>query len=111
MKSSTVSLRRRHLMIAGIAGTAAPAVLNAGPVSRAESVTAKGDMGVSGRVLAADGKPLHAALVEIWDARSADSLASTTTDGDGRFFAAVPPAQGSRPRHIHYRVSRHGHIL
>lgn len=87
---------------------------------------------VSGRIVGApDGRPLAGAMVEVWhsDANrnsSADyskiargkqdgpgclPCASVTTDADGRFmFTTTAPTEFSgHPRHIHYRVSRHGH--
>src|SRR5687767_8399528 len=75
-----ISLRRRQLMIAGVAGAAVPAGVLAGLV-REEAYTDSlpaGDLVVSGRVVDAHGKAIPGALV------SSTPDASTTTDGDGR---------------------------
>ena len=112
MKPSTISLRRRHLMMAGLAGAAAPAPLFAGQLSIAE-IGAAGRaprLIVSGRIRGgADGKPLAGATVEAWHAGAAGDAARATTDGDGRFFTAITSADPSgRPRRIHYRVRHEG---
>ena len=121
MKHDTISLRRRYLVIAGLAGVAAPATLFAGQCSgtlRNASVGAElfaggGDkLVVSGRILGApDCKPLAGAMVEVWHASGRVPCASVITDADGRFmFTTIAPAEyPGRPRHIHYRVSRQGH--
>ena len=88
MKPGTISLRRRHLMMAGLAGAAAPAPLFAGP----------------------GGKPLAGAEVEVRHAGASGKFASAITDGDGRFFATIAAADSSgRPRRIHYCVRHEGH--
>ncbi len=112
MKPSTISLRRRHLMIAGLAGAAAPVPLLAGPLSVAE-VEAGGSaprLIVSGRILGGPGgKPLAGVTVEVWHADASGDFASATTDGDGRFFTTITSAALSgRLRRIHYRVSHQG---
>jgi len=97
-------------MIAGLAGVAAPATLYAAGKDHALSadLTASGmaaaDMVVSGRILGADGKPAFNATVELWQP-GAENRVTAKTDGDGRFFAAVP---GTHSRHIHYRVRHDG---
>jgi hypothetical protein len=112
MKPSTISLRRRHLMMAGIAGAAAPVPLFAGQLSIAEVGIAGSArrLIVSGRILGGpDGKPLAGATVEAWHAGTADDAARATTDGDGRFFTTIASADPSgRPRRIHYRVRHEG---
>jgi len=112
MKPSTISLRRRHLMLAGLAGAAAPAPLFAGQFSTAEAGAAGSAprLIVSGRILGGpDGKPLTGATVEAWHAGTAGDAARATTDGDGRFFATIASAERSgRPRRIHYRVRHEG---
>ena len=117
MKRNTISLRRRHLMMAGLAGVATPATIFAG--QRGDALFAdlsattgggKGGLVVSGRILDTDGKPLFNASVEVWHAVARRERARATTDGDGRFFATIAPAEHSgRPRQIHYRVSHEQH--
>lgn len=121
MKHNTISLRRRHLVIAGLAGVAAPATLFAGSwsgTSRAAvaELGASGSRGkekmvVSGRIIGPDCKPLAGATVEVWNADANGNRASVTTDADGRFmFATIAPAEyPGRPPHIHYRVTHQGH--
>ena len=112
MKPSTISLRRRHLMMAGLAGAAAPSPLFAGQLSIAEIGAAESAprLIVSGRILGGpDGKPLAGATVEAWHAGAAGDAARATTDGDGRFFTTIASADpSSRPRRIHYRVRHEG---
>ena len=118
MKSRTISVRRRQMMIAGIAGAAAPAALYAGQFhgrhgTGGELVAAGGEDGlvISGRILARNGRPLAGAVVEVWHASAHRDTASATTDGDGRFFATIAPARNGRPKNLHYRVSRAGRTL
>lgn len=117
MKSNKVSLRRRQVVIAGLAGAAAPATLYAGQdlfsaaPGEITAIAGRDGLVISGRVLAHDGNPLAAATIEIWDARATDIAAATTTDGDGRFYASVASEYHARPRRIHYRVSRDGQTL
>ncbi|MDB5809329.1 MAG: hypothetical protein JWN94_1451 [Betaproteobacteria bacterium] len=102
MKKSTISLRRRHLMIAGVAGMALPVVgfgHEFGSTSPAAAAMQK--LIVSGRVVAADGKPIAGANV-------ATVGTSVMTDGDGRFvFETVTPA-GLSPQ-LKYQVSHASH--
>lgn len=127
MKHVTISLRRRHLMIAGLAGIAAPASLFAGQSGAAlhgapqplheRSALAVAEPGagsseeklvVSGRILSPDGKPLAGATIDAWRADAkGDCVASVTTDADGRFmFTALAPAEyPGRAKHLLYRVS------
>jgi len=106
MKHGKISLRRRHLMIAGLAGVAAPAAIHAAGQSQGlnAEISAAEDMVVSGRILDADGKPAFNAVIELWQPGAAER-ATATTDGDGRFFT---PLAGSGKRHIHYRVIHAG---
>ena len=104
MKPNTISLRRRQLLIAGLAGAATPGALfaaqcnvaAAGQPQLAEIFT-KGTeetLVVSGRIVAGDCKPLSGALVEVWytDPRTA---VATNTDADGRFvLTTIVPASG-----------------
>jgi protocatechuate 3,4-dioxygenase beta subunit len=115
VRINAISLRRRHLMIAGVAGAAAPAAVFAGTGgSPREELVVSTFVGrtdglvVSGRILGADSKPLAGATVEVWLADSQGSHASVSTDADGRFFTAVSPAGHGRPQDIRYRVSHGG---
>ena len=67
-----VSLRRREVLIAGLATTVAPAAFAALPAARETLI-------LSGRLLGTDGQPLAGATV------SADG-AQASTDADGRFL-------------------------
>ncbi len=124
MKYNTISLRRRHLVIAGLAGIAAPATLFAGPSGGTpgdapavaeylpSGSSGEGQLVVSGRILGAPhGKPLAGAVVEAWHAPGSVRCASVITDADGRFmFTTLASAEAAgHPPHIHYRVSHHGH--
>ena len=107
-----ISLRRRYLMIAGLAGAAAPAVAFAGATASPQDGLAVSSFAdrlvVSGRILGADGKPLPGATVEIWPAGSREPGGSVNTDGDGRFFTAIGPAGQGRPQDLRYRVVHGG---
>ena len=121
MRPDTISLRRRHLMIAGLAGVAAPASLYAGQWSGRPGATLDAGLSasasagaeqmiVSGRILSRDHKPLAGATVEMWRVDATDSRTSVVTDADGRFFTTIATAPYSgRLSHIHYRVSYKGH--
>ena len=121
---NSFSLRRRHLMIAGLAGVATPAALFAAQCNgiarsapavagfAAGGAEAGGKMVVSGRILGVDCKPLADAAVTAWhDGANPDSAASVTTDADGRFVftTAAPAGYPSLAPYINYRVSRGGH--
>ena len=108
MKYHTISLRRRHLMIAGLAGVTVPTAVFADEVRDASTAGglvagwSGGDkLVVSGRILGPDRKPLAGAMLEAWQN-------SATTDADGRFvLMANVPAAGR----LRYRVSRNGQML
>jgi len=102
MKPDTISLRRRHLMMAGLA---APAALYA--VQYAGMAVADGlqRLVLSGRILGADGKPLSSARVELLHPHSNGAIGAET-DADGRFLLDAAAA-GRQP--VRYRVSRKGH--
>jgi hypothetical protein len=107
-------VRRRQLMIAGLAGTAAPAVaaqFRHAAVGELGAVEGEGGLVVSGRILARNGKPLAGASVEVWRANARGDAASATTDGDGRFFATIASSRNGRPQDLRYRVSRAGRAL
>jgi len=84
-----VSLRRRQVIIAGLGSSVAPAALSA--IAWKEEEPER--LVLSGRVLAADGKPLAGAAVEAGAARAA-------TDADGRFVLATNTRR--------YRISHRG---
>ena len=116
MTSKKIALRRRQLMIAGLAGTATPALAaqfrgNGAAVGELGAVEAGHGLVISGRVLARNGKPLAGAAVEVWRANARSGSARAITDGDGRFFAKVAEDRGGRPQRIHYRVSGGGRTL
>jgi hypothetical protein len=112
VRINSISLRRRYLMIAGLAGAAAPAVAFAGAAASPQDEPAVSSFAdrlvVSGRILGADGNPLSGATVEIWPAGSRQPGGSVYTDGDGRFFTAIAPAEHGRPRALRYRVVHGG---
>ena len=124
MKRNAISLRRRHFVIAGLAGVAAPATILAGQCGGAPgNVPAvaglyargagAGKLVVSGRILGVpECQPLAGATVEAWHADAQADRTSATTDADGRFVftTAAPAAQPGRPPHIHYRVSHKGRV-
>jgi hypothetical protein len=111
MVSSKVSLRRRQVLIAGLAGASAPAL--AGRFQSGEPGAVPGEHGlvVSGRILARNGRPLSGAVVEVWHASARANASSATTDGDGRFFATIASSRHGRPQDLRYRVSRAGRAL
>jgi len=107
MKPVTISLRRRHLMMAGVAAAAAPTAIFANPprdalAAELAASAGTGKLIISGRMLAQDGKPLSGAVVELLHARS-DKDARATTDADGRFMIATGAAE-----RVDYRVIRDG---
>lgn len=105
MKRNTISLRRRHLVIAGLAGVAAPATLFAGQCSAPRNAPAvaelfasgnegKDRLVVSGRIVGApDGKPLAGATVEVWHA---DESGDYSAD-HGKIARGTPDSPGSPP--------------
>ena len=115
----TISLRRRHLMIAGVAGVAAPAFAFAGrsgelPASAALERREIASLVVSGRVVGApDGKPLADAVIETWPASPNAAPAVATADADGRFvlFTSAEVGPEGRPQAVRYRVRYAGREL
>jgi protocatechuate 3,4-dioxygenase beta subunit len=67
---------------------------------------------VSGRIVAADCKPLSDALVEVWHAgANGNPTASAITDADGRFMfeTIAPTGSPARRAPLSYRVSHKEH--
>jgi protocatechuate 3,4-dioxygenase beta subunit len=118
MKQQKFSARRRQVMVLGLTGAgavAAPAMAMAAVES--PSHRPAGKIVVSGRILdASEGQALAGTQVEIWQAdargvRAEHSRTVVTTDGDGRYFAAIDGTGGpggAAPR-LHYRVSHPGY--
>jgi protocatechuate 3,4-dioxygenase beta subunit len=108
MKQNTISLRRRHLMIAGAAGVATPMSAVAGLCGRGSmgahaepiAIPAGEKLVVSGRIVDSRCKPVVNATVEAWHAHA--HRTSVRTDGDGRFMFTTTTPAGRRP--IDYRV-------
>lgn len=114
------SVRRRQVLIAGIAGAAIPAVISAAhaaaPGLATASAMSDATLVVSGRVVTPDGRPLSGAAVEVWHAGAGSSgtcapCATVSTDGDGRFVfsATTPTNHAGEPRQLRYRVSHRDH--
>ena len=104
VKNDVISLRRRHLMIAGLAGLAAPAGVFAASTAQGGLEITTQPLVVSGRVVDTAGKPLAGAIV-------AASRVSTTTDADGRFvFTTVASStRNGLPQSLPCSVSHPGH--
>ncbi|HWI13799.1 MAG TPA: carboxypeptidase-like regulatory domain-containing protein [Burkholderiales bacterium] len=105
MKRTVVSLQRRHLIIAGLAGAAAPAVLfAASDPDCSSSVAARAaprsgePLLVSGRVVTASGKPLQGATI----ATAHGGRSRAMTDADGRFMLASSTPRAGK---LAYRVT------
>lgn len=104
MKNDDISFRRRYLMIAGLAGLAAPAGVFAASAANGGLEVSMHPLVVSGRVVDPDGKPLAGAIV-------AASRVKTTTDADGRFvFTTVAgTVRNGCPQSLACRVSHPAH--
>jgi hypothetical protein len=104
VKTDNLSLRRRHLIIAGLAGIAAPAGIFAASDNTNGAESTARPLIVSGRLMDSDGKPVAGALV-------AAAHVSTTTDADGRFvFATVTNTlRNDGPQSLACRVSHPVH--
>jgi hypothetical protein len=95
-----VSLRRRQVIIAGLATAAAPAAFCAAPWDVAAHTTSTEEkLVLSGRILGSDGRPLAGATV----AAGRDWAA---TDADGRFALLTTTRRANPPL---YRVTCDGH--
>jgi protocatechuate 3,4-dioxygenase beta subunit len=115
-----ISIKRRQLMIAGVAGAAAPAGLLAaqcggGVVAAAGNAFGTDAAGqalvLSGRVLGFGCQPLAGAVIEAWHA--AATTVRTTTDADGRFMLTTLAPAGGRgvAPHLSYHVTHPAHDL
>lgn len=117
MTLDTISLRRRHLLIAGVVGAATPVIVFAGRKSKLHEAPSRGTMEklvVSGRIAGAlDGKPLAGAVIEAWPTGSSADPAVVATDADGRFVLTTmaPTEPHDRPRALRYRVRYAGREL
>lgn len=115
MKQQKFSARRRQVLTAGAIGTGALAAPGAVLAHHERTASfAAGKIVVSGRVTGInDGQALAGAQVEIWQAnargvRDERTREVVTTDGDGRYFAALKVESGNTQR-LHYRVSHQGY--
>ena len=122
MKHNTISLRRRHLMIAGLVGMAVPAGVFAAqrgslPAAALTSTSASASahagnatLVLSGRILGSDHRPVSGAAIEIL-AADIGARAGTTTDADGRFVFTTTACSvhDGCPRSIGYRISHPAH--
>ncbi|MBY0270486.1 MAG: carboxypeptidase-like regulatory domain-containing protein [Burkholderiales bacterium] len=113
MKPDLISLQRRQLMIAGTAMAAVPAAwfaatrtARAAPANCAAAPHAT-TMVVSGRLIAADGRPLAGAAVLAWPMCGKPGIdrCGAISDADGRFvFSSDAPhqsADGLQPMHVY----------
>ena len=117
MKHHAISLRRRHLMVAGLAAAAAPAIFFAsrradtpGEAFTARLAAGQHKLVVSGRIRRSDGKPLAGAKVEIRCTSAGAEPIIATTDADGRFmFTTMASTESTgRLRHLDCRVCDQG---
>jgi hypothetical protein len=120
VKQNILSLQRRHLMMAGLAGMLAPACVFAAPVGGASGsapriadalVESDGPLVVSGRVLGPDRKPVAGAEIEAWQFGETVARARATTDADGRFVFTTTARAGhdGSPHAMSYRISHPNH--
>ena len=115
MAHGPISLRRRYLIMAGLAGIATPAGVFAGQcggtlgvnAAAAELSAPGGALIVSGRVTGPDCKPLAGAAVEAWQAGDTTLRAPAITDGDGRFMFTTTARAGNP---FKYRVTHPQHL-
>lgn len=103
MKSETISLQRRHLMIAGAAtAVTAGSLYAAGRFFNAATPERTGAAGgtsllASGRIVTADGKALAGAELVARQLCTGSEPCRTTTDADGRFVFQTATPQGAQP--------------
>lgn len=115
VKPQSISLHRRHLMIAAAAAVVVPAgwlfttrARAASPATTPQATT----LIASGRITTADGKPLAGATVHAWyscapQGANNEHACVITSDADGRFvFNTIAPhvsADGVQPLHMYVR--------
>jgi len=119
MKRDEVSLRRRHIIIAGVLSAAAPGTVFASQCGVVDGTRAadayegsfqgSGELLVSGRVVGADCKPVADALVELPPPRSGGDGIAVRTDGDGRFMLVTMLPARTDAKYLNYRVSHPEH--
>jgi protocatechuate 3,4-dioxygenase beta subunit len=101
MKPRTISLERRHfVMAAGLAGVAASVPLLAAQL--APPAVGRAMLIVSGRVTGAHGKALAGTTLEVWHA---DERVSATTDADGRFLFDTAVHYRDLQKGMRYRLN------
>ena len=103
MKSETISLQRRHLMIAAAvtavtAGSlyTAAQIFGSKPSTRAGAASGTSLL-ASGRIITADGAPLAGATILARQFCTGSEPCQTTTDADGRFVFETATPQGAQP--------------
>ena len=96
----SVSIRRRHMLMAAGAGALAPAFPFAAALAAAPPPPGGARLVLSGSLRGADAAPLAGRIVEIHGAHRRACFA--TTDGDGRFVLEMPapPGLGRLALHI-----------
>jgi len=108
VKRTVISLQRRHLMIAGLASAAAPAVLlstdGRADLSAALNVAPRSGerLVISGRIVTREGTPLHGATIEAMHGERVRA----TSDADGRFMLLATTPRGGA---LAYRVTHDVH--
>ena len=114
MKTNTVSVRRRQMIIAGCAGAAVPGSLFAGQCTAGARVSdaalaatraARADkLILSGRIVDGACAAVAGALVQAPHDRS-----TAVTDADGRFMLVASPASGAASQSLRLVVSHAAH--
>jgi hypothetical protein len=118
VKSNTISQRRRHMLIAGLAGTAAAMSSAASALAGectsmrgdaetlARFYTAEGKLVVSGRIVDAQCKPVAGATIDVLH-RDPAARVTVTSDADGRFmFTTIAPGPAQPLRYSVMRAGR-----
>ena len=103
MKSETISLQRRYMMIAGaVTAVTAGSLYTAAQIfdsklSTRTSAASGTSLLASGRIITADGTPLAGADILARQLCSGNEPCQTTTDADGRFVFETATPQGAQP--------------